>query len=59
MEGHYITVTGVQLYRWYQMGITDPEDLCWLTEFYLKETHGVPSVMFSIQEVRRYMEKQC
>lgn len=29
-----LTVTGVQLYRWYQMNITDLEDLQWLLSFY-------------------------
>ena len=33
----YVSVTGVYLYRWYQMGITDPKDLMWLIDFYRHE----------------------
>lgn len=29
-----ITQTGAILHRWYEMGITDCEDLLWLMEFY-------------------------
>lgn len=29
-----LTTTGVQLVRWYRMGVTDPEDLQWLLWFY-------------------------
>jgi len=54
MTGNYITVTGAQLYRWYQMGITDPLDLQWLVEFYLHEKFSVPITMFALQEVIRY-----
>ncbi len=54
MEGNYITVTGVQLYRWYQMGITDPKDLQWLTEFYLKQTYKLVIIKFALQEAKRY-----
>lgn len=55
MIGNYISVTGVQLYRWYKMGISDPEDLQWLAEFYLHQTHPLVGITASIQEVRRYM----
>lgn len=32
-----ITVTGLQLRKWYEMGITGPEDLQWLLSFYRNE----------------------
>lgn len=31
-----VSVTGVRLARWYEMGITDYEDLQWLLEFYYR-----------------------
>ncbi len=57
MNGNYITVTGVQLYNWYQMGITDTGDLQWLTEFYLHMSFPLVGIQFSIQEMLRYKGK--
>ena len=32
-----LTVTGVRLYRWFEMGVFDLEDLQWLLKFYHNE----------------------
>jgi len=53
-----MTVNGVYLYRWYQMGITDPADLQWLLSFYYHDNYKLPIVMFALQEARRYFEEQ-
>lgn len=56
MVGDYKTVTGVQLYWWYQMGITDPVDLQWLLEFYFHTSYKIVFVKASLREARRYFD---
>ena len=57
MIGNYTTTTGVQLYRWQQMGITDPKDLQWLLEFYHHVSLSVVLVQASLQEACRSIEE--
>jgi len=52
-----ISVTGVQLYRWYQMGITDTKDLQWLLEFYCKIELSCVIIDFNITEVKRWYDE--
>lgn len=52
-----ITVTGVQLYRWYQQGITELEDLQWLLWFNHKGEWPLVIVGAELQTARKYFEK--
>lgn len=53
----YLTVEGVWFYRWYEQGVTDPEDLCWLIEFYRGQSGWKPVLaMGAMTAARRYIE---
>lgn len=52
-----ITVTGVQLYRWYKMGIVDYEDLQWLLQFYHNIRFPLGHIGNSVMCGRRYFDE--
>ena len=51
-----ITVTDVQLYRWYKMGIVDYEDLQWLLQFYNNTHLPLSLIGFSVMSGKRYFD---
>lgn len=51
-----ITPIGARLYRWYQMGIEDIEDLQWLLEFYEHQLWSKSIVGFTLMEARQYFD---
>ena len=53
-----ISVTGVQLYRWHEQGITDIDDLQWLCNFYCKVELSRVIIMFNITQVQRWYDEQ-
>ncbi len=55
-----ITRTGVELYRWYKMGITDLVDLQWVLEFYRGGEHKFPMwfVGAELQTAKEWFSKR-
>lgn len=53
-----VTQAGVQFYRWYQMGITDAEDLVWLMKFYFNEEWPKVIALASLTTAMRYYENR-
>ena len=53
-----ITVTGVQLYRWYQLGIVEIEDLQWLLWFYHHGEWPRMIVSAELQTARRWFDSE-
>ena len=47
-----LTVTGVRLYKWFEMGIFDLEDLQWLLKFYHNEDLPLALVGAALSETR-------
>ena len=47
-----LTVTGVRLFNWFQMGITDLEDLQWLLNFYHREDLPICLIGSALIEAR-------
>ena len=53
----YADTTGFRLLRWYEMGITDTEDLIWLLDFYHIANITSPThILFAIQMARQYRD---
>lgn len=52
-----ITKTGVELYRWYQMGITELEDLKWVLEFYRQEQYPMWFVGAELQTAKAWFKE--
>lgn len=53
-----ITNHQIQLYRWYEQGVTDTNDLSWLMSFY-RQSHGWNhnTILSSIQAARIYYQE--
>lgn len=50
-----ISVHQIQLYRWWEQGIQDTDDLAWLMEFYRQSYRWNHNLILSaIQEARLY-----
>ncbi len=49
------SVTGVQLARWYLMGITDCEDLTWLLNFYTNDTWNTSQMASALTTALEYL----
>ena len=47
-----MTVTGVRLFNWFRMGITDLEDLQWLLNFYHREDLPICLIGSALIETR-------
>ena len=53
----HVTVEGFWFLQWYELGVTDAEDLCWCIEFYRGQAGWKPSLaMGALTEARRYRE---
>jgi len=50
-----LSTTGVRLYHWYEMGITEYEDLQWCLEFYSTQKWPLSIIGSALAEAKRYI----